>query len=88
MTERIYHPNAYLKNFRNIEPGLRSRTAILNVLENTSADAKTISNRSELNYPVVLYHLRLLESREIVERKGSRPYIWQLTGIGQRRLNN
>lgn len=88
MVKKVYHPNAYLVDFRNIRPGLRSRTTILKVLEKDIGDAKNISKRSGLHYQVVLYHLRLLESRGIVERKGNRPYIWELTGIGQKRLQD
>jgi hypothetical protein len=33
-----------------------------------------------------MHHLRLLESEGTVNRKGKRPYIWLLTGLGQKRL--
>ncbi len=88
MAKKVYHPNAYLVDFRNVKPGLKSRTAMLDALEKGAADARAICERSGMNYSSVLYHLRLLESREIVERKGSRPYIWRLTGMGQKRLKN
>ena len=88
MSKKIYHPNAYLVDYRNIRPGLKSRTVTLDILEEVASDAKTISERSGLNYRVVLHHLKLLESRGIVERKGNRPYIWQLTGLGQKRLDH
>ena len=81
-----FHPNAYLADFRNVKPGLKARTHILNVLEKGAADARTIAERTNLTYRVVLHHLILLESRQIVERKGRRPAVWRSTGFGQRRL--
>lgn len=86
MSKKIYHPNAYLLDYRNIKPGLKSRTVILNLIEEVADEAKKISERSRLNYRVVLHHLKLLESRGVVERRGNRPYIWKLTGLGQKRL--
>jgi len=86
MLEEVYHPNAYLVDFRNVKPGLRARTHILNALEKYSADAKTIAKRTGLHYGVAMHHLKLLEAREIVQRKGNRPSIWTLTGLGQKRL--
>ena len=86
MLKEFYHPNAYLVDFRNVKPGLRARTYILNALEQYSADAKTIAERTGLHYGVAMYHLKLLEAREIVQRKGNRPSIWALTGLGQKRL--
>ncbi|MDH5376197.1 MAG: hypothetical protein OEZ21_09245 [Candidatus Bathyarchaeota archaeon] len=86
MVKEVYHPNAYLVDFRNVKPGLRARTRILDALERGSADAKTIAKRTGLHYGVVVHHVKLLEVREIVQRKGSRPSIWVLTGLGQKRL--
>jgi len=86
MAKEVYHPNAYLVDFRNVKPGLKARTRILSALERDRADAKTIAKRTRLHYGVALYHLKLLESKEIVQRKGSRPSIWELTGLGQKRL--
>ena len=37
-------------------------------------------------YGVVIHHLKLLETEKIVERKGKRPHVWLLTGLGQKRL--
>jgi hypothetical protein len=46
-------------------------------------------NSSGLNYRVVVYHLHLLEAEHVVLRKGGkRPFIWELTGVGQQRLTN
>ncbi|MEM3700395.1 MAG: ArsR family transcriptional regulator [Candidatus Bathyarchaeia archaeon] len=88
MLKEAYHPNAYLSNIKNIKLGLRTRTKILGVLDKGSADTKTIAKETELHYNVIMHHLRLLEAEGIVERKGSRPHTWALTGLGQRRLVN
>jgi len=34
----------------------------------------------------VMHHLHLLENEGTVSRKGKRPYIWLLTGLGQKLL--
>jgi len=86
MVKEVYHPNAYLADFRNVKPGLRARTRVLNALERISADAKTIAEQTGLHYGVVMHHLKLLRVRELVQRKGSRPSVWMLTGLGQKRL--
>jgi len=86
MVKGVYHANAYLVDFRNIRPGLRSRTIILNALEKRSSDAKTIARLTGLHYRVVLHHLKLLGSREIVRQEGGKPSVWMLTGLGQKRL--
>lgn len=88
MIKESYHPNAYLASIRNVKLGLRARTQILNVLEKYSDDAKTIGKEARMPYRVVIHHLRLLETEGTVERKGSRPYVWMLTGFGQKRLMN
>ncbi|MCK4313434.1 ArsR family transcriptional regulator [Candidatus Bathyarchaeota archaeon] len=85
-TKRVYHPNAYLVDFRNVKLGLKARTRILNVLEKISADAKTIAEQAGLSYRVVMHHLKLLETRGLVQRKGRRRSIWKVTGLGQKRL--
>jgi len=86
MVKEVYHPNAYLVDFRNVKLGLRARTYVLNALEKFSADAKTIAKHKGLHYGVVMHHLKLLETRGLVQRKGRRPSIWKLTGLGQKRL--
>jgi len=86
MSKGLFHPNAYLSNIKNIKRGLRARTVILAALEQGSVDARTIAKNSGLAYNVVMHHLRLLAAEQIVRRKGRRPYIWQLTGLGQKRL--
>ncbi|MEM2911178.1 MAG: helix-turn-helix domain-containing protein [Candidatus Bathyarchaeia archaeon] len=86
MPKEVYHPNAYLADFRNVKPGLKARTAILNVLEKGNADAKTIAREAGLPYGVVMHHLKLLEIKGIVQKKEVRPAVWELTGLGQKRL--
>ena len=88
MVKGAYHPKAYLSNIKNIKRGLQARTRILNVLDKESIDAKNISSKTGMHYGVVMHHLRLLETEGIIERKQSKPHIWALTGIGQRRLVN
>ena len=88
MVKEAYHPKAYLSNIKNIKRGLETRTRILNILDNNSRDAKGLSNETRMHYGVVMHHLRLLEAEGIIERKESKPYVWAVTGIGQRRLVN
>lgn len=83
-----YHPNAYLMHMRNVRLGLRARTRVLNVLEKLPGDAKTLGKEAGTSYQVTIYHLKLLEIRGIVNRKGGRPFVWKLTGLGQKRLVN
>ncbi len=86
MVKEVYHPNAYLTDFRNVKPGLRARTCMLKTLERISADAKTIAEHTGLKYWVIMHHLKLLEEKGLVQRKGHRPSVWKLTGFGQKRL--
>ncbi|MCW4046267.1 MAG: hypothetical protein NWE99_01705 [Candidatus Bathyarchaeota archaeon] len=39
-----------------------------------------------MSYNVVMHHLRLLQHEGTVIRRGDRPYVWMLTGLGQKRL--
>jgi predicted Rossmann fold nucleotide-binding protein DprA/Smf involved in DNA uptake len=88
MFKEVYHPNAHLSNIKNIKRGLRARTKVLNTLGQRPVDAKAIVKETGMLYGVVMHHLRLLEAERIVERKGSKPHVWVLTGIGQKRLMN
>jgi len=83
-----FHPNAFLNSKKNIQPGLVARTKILAVLETQTSKTTTISKKAELSYSVVLYHLHLLETENIVRHRGRRKYLWELTGAGQQRLIN
>ena len=80
------HPNAYLKNIRNVSNGVKARTKILETLESKPCDAVGVAKEASLSYSVVMHHLRLLENESIVHRKGRRPYFWVSTGLGQKRL--
>jgi hypothetical protein len=86
MLKEIYHPNAYLASIRNVKLGLRARTRLLNVLEKLKGDARKVAKESGLRYGVAMHHLKLLAAEGIVERRGGRPYVWGLTGLGQKRL--
>ena len=88
MVKGIYHPNAHLSNIRNIGLGLQARTRILAVLEKRPGDVKSVAKESNMSCRVVMHHLKLLREEGIVERKGSKPHIWVLTGLGQKRLVN
>lgn len=80
------HPNAYLKNIRNVHCGIVARTKILVLLEGQGFAASKLARESALSYGVVIYHLRLLKNEGTVERKGNRRYVWLVTGLGQKRL--
>lgn len=80
------HPNAYLKNVRNVKCGLRARSKILEVIDSKPSDAAKIASTAAMSYNVVMHHLRLLKNEGIVARNGRRPYFWAPTGRGQKRL--
>lgn len=88
MLKEAHHPKAFLSLKRNVRPGLTARTRIVLLLEKGASNAKSIAQKTELNYGVVLHHLHLLEAENILVRKGKRPYLWELTGAGQQRLTN
>ena len=81
------HPNAYLKKIRNVDSGLKARSKILEALESKPCSAGIIAQEVGLSYSVAMHHLRLLETEDIVHRKGSRPFCWVSTGLGQKRLS-
>jgi len=69
--------------------GLSARTRILQVLERQESNIKGVVSLSGLHYGVVVHHLRLLEAERVVVRKGAKkPFVWELTGVGQQRLVN
>lgn len=87
--KRAFHPRAFLSHRRNVQSGLFARTQILQALENHESDVKGIASSGKLSYRVVTYHLRLLEAERVVDKKDARkPYVWQVTGVGQQRLLN
>jgi predicted transcriptional regulator len=80
------HPNAYLKNTRNVKSGLSARSKVLSVLDKDCFSAPHLAKETGLSYGVVVYHLKLMETEGTVKRKGSRRYVWLSTGFGQKRL--
>ena len=81
------HPNAYLRNIRNVHCGLVSRTKILILLEKQGSNASKLAEETTFSYGVVMHHLMLLLAEGIVERRGSRRYLWFATEFGQKRLS-
>jgi len=88
MLKASFHPKAFLSQKRNVKLGLTARTRIILALEKTMSNIRSIANATGLNYNIVLHHLHLLETEKVVNRKGKRPFIWELTGVGQQRLVN
>jgi DNA-binding transcriptional ArsR family regulator len=84
--KETYHPNAYLQHVINVKSGLKARTQILTVLEKQSASAGNVARNNGYSYAAVAHHLRLLEAEGRVSRRGKRPCVWVLTGLGQKRL--
>ena len=81
-----YHPNAYLKHVRNVKCGLAARTRLLSLLETQQVATGSAAFNANMSYAAALHHLRLLEEDGTIIRRGKRPCIWQLTGMGQKRL--
>jgi DNA-binding transcriptional ArsR family regulator len=87
--QEVYHPNAWFSDFRNVKAGLERRTSILRILEQFSVTANQLSERIDVTYSTILYHLHNLESRGIVEKADVKPpYIWLSRSVGQQTLNN
>ena len=86
MLRQPYHPNAFLTSKRNIHPGLVARTKIIAFLETDVSTTRKIAQKTGLSHSGVLYHLHLLEKENILQHKGARSYVWQLTGVGQQTL--
>jgi len=86
LIKETYHPNAYLHCVKSVKTGLVARTKILNLLETATSSAAGIAQKAGLSYVSALHHLRLLERVGTVRRKARRPYLWELTGSGQKRL--
>jgi predicted ArsR family transcriptional regulator len=85
--KQIYHPNACLTKIHNVKNGLQTRTKILIELEKQPLSAPAIVKEAKISYASVRHHLRLMEDEATVQRKGRRPCIWLLTGLGQKRLD-
>jgi len=83
----VFHPRAFLSRKRNVRLGLIARTRVLQILEKQESHVKELMNASGLSYRVIVHHLHLLEDEYVVVRKsGKKPYVWELTGVGQQRL--
>lgn len=83
-----YHPNAWLPGFRNIQPGLQRRTAIIRILEKEHTTARILAEQIGVSYSTILYHLHHLEHYQIVKRANPRPPLnWKYKPIGQQTLN-
>ncbi len=81
-----YHPRAFLSKTKNVKKGLVARTKIVSTLDQLQCTARTINQRTGIHYSSVLHHLHLMENEHIIVRNNKRPYIWKLTGLGQRKL--
>jgi len=88
MFKDSYHPKAFLIRTKNVKQGLVTRTKIASALEGNLFATKTIGEKSGVRYSSVLHHLHLMEDESIVEKEGRRPYMWRLTGAGQKRLTD
>jgi DNA-binding transcriptional ArsR family regulator len=86
MFKASYHPKAFLSNTKNVKQGLATRTKIASILDRGACTAKAISGDAGTSYSSVMHHLHLMENDEIVEKSDKKPYIWRLTGAGQKRL--
>ncbi len=86
LIKETYHPNAYLQKIKNVKSGLTARTKILAVLDQRASDASAVATSTSQSYNVAIHHLRLLEAEGTVSRRGKRPFVWTLTGFGQKRL--
>ncbi len=87
MVKGTYHPNAYLSHIRNVKRGLKARSAILSFLEKDSGTARNLAQSTGMHYTAVMHHITLLKNEEIIEKQGKKaPFVWALTGKGQKRL--
>ncbi len=81
-----YHPKAFLTRRKNVPRGLGTRTKILSQLEKDTLTARILNEKTRVSYSALLHHLHLMEDEHVVTRQGGRPYLWKLTGLGQKRL--
>ena len=86
MFKESYHPKAFLTNTKNVKQGLVTRTKIATVLDELPCTAKMISEKTSTSYSSILHHLHLMENEHIVKRNNNKPYVWKLTGTGQKKL--
>ena len=86
MSRDSYHPKAFLLKTRNVKKGLVARTKIVSTLDSIHCSARVINERTGVHYSSILHHLHLMKDERIVERNDKKPYIWKLTGLGQKKL--
>ncbi|TFG10464.1 ArsR family transcriptional regulator [Candidatus Thorarchaeota archaeon] len=81
-----YDRRAFLMWIRNVDSGLRSRTAILGVIEEKeSPTTSQIAEEMKISYSTVLYHLKNMEREEVVE-KDVNSGAWHVVDQGQAQL--
>jgi predicted transcriptional regulator len=86
MFKGSYHPKAFLSNTKNVKQGLATRTKIASMLDKGACTARTISGNAGTSYSSTMHHLHLMENDEIVKRSDKKPYVWEWTGAGQKKL--
>jgi hypothetical protein len=86
MFKGAYHPKAFLSNTRNVKQGLATRTRIASALDRQPCTARIMGKETSTNYSSVMHHLHLMETESIVKRSSTKPYVWELTGAGQKKL--
>ncbi|MEM2146043.1 MAG: hypothetical protein QW279_11830 [Candidatus Jordarchaeaceae archaeon] len=84
--QKEYHLKAYLSKKRNVRQGLIVRTRISSKLDDGPSTASQLSNKINLKYSLIMYHLHLMETEHIVRKTAGRPFFWELTGAGQKGL--
>jgi predicted transcriptional regulator len=86
MIRDYYHPKALLSKIKNVKKGLITRTKIVSTLDLLQCTVKIINEKTGIHYSSILHHLHLMENENIIKRNDKKPYIWVLTGIGQKKL--
>jgi predicted transcriptional regulator len=86
MFKDSYHPRAFLSKTRNVKKGLVTRTKIISTLDQLQCTTRVINEKTGIHYSSILHHLHLMENEHIIVRNNKRPYIWKLTGLGQKKL--
>jgi len=86
MSKGHYHPKAFLLKTKNVKQGLVTRTKIASALDEIPCTAGKIGGKTGVSYSSIIHHLNLMKNEHIVKRNNNKPYIWELTGAGQKRL--
>jgi len=81
-------PRAYLQKIRNNKKGIKTRSKIIKILKmNKKFTIKEISKTISRSKTAVRRHLRNLEEEGIIiKNRAGKTYIYSLTGIGQKQL--